>query len=124
MRFLIPFRAGYSCPLASLLVTLVGVLLGVSPLRAQTDGGDPIVTISPQSGTFTSPSILVSVRFFDNATLKTSTRSIIFNDTVVTTQFTHSSVGTVVGGVASTSTATLTLRAGTNTVRASICDNA
>ncbi|HEU4882477.1 MAG TPA: hypothetical protein VFT45_09540, partial [Longimicrobium sp.] len=123
--FSLSTRRGRHLPLPGRTVSLLLALAAfAAPLRAQTDGGDPIVTISPQSGTFTSPSILVSVRFFDNATLKTSTRSIVFNDTVVTTQFTHSSVGTVVGGVASTSTATLTLRAGTNTVRASICDNA
>ncbi|HEU4880800.1 MAG TPA: hypothetical protein VFT45_01105, partial [Longimicrobium sp.] len=110
------------------LLLCVLPLLCAAPLRAQTDLDEPWVTFEPGSGTFTAASLTVTVRFSDNASLNTTgTRTIVFNDQTVTSQFTHSAVTTQtqpIAQVTTTSSATLTLQPGTNTLSASICDNA
>jgi RHS repeat-associated protein len=122
----LPRRAPVPRLATVLLAPLALTLALAAPARAQ-DENDPMISTSPGSGTFTSPSFAVSIRFFDQVSLDTSTRLIVLNDTVRTNAFTHTAVTNVsapMAGKATTSTATLTLKPGVNTLTASICDNA
>ncbi|HYR09672.1 MAG TPA: hypothetical protein VEQ60_17995, partial [Longimicrobium sp.] len=95
-----------------------------APLHGQADGGDTWALISPDIDTVTAPSLAVTVNFYDNASLNTNTRSIIFNGVPVQNSFTHTPVTTTFPGMVTTSSsATLTLQPGDNTLWASICDN-
>jgi RHS repeat-associated protein len=94
-----------------------------APLGAQ--GGDPTASIEPADLTVTSPSITVTVTFRADTTMSTATRRIWLDTVNVTGQFTHTpeGPGSGLGGRRQrTSSGTITLRPGVNTVSAQVCD--
>ena len=83
------------------------------------DPTPPTVSINPTGGTFASASRPVTISWGDNEGLNFAERRIWLNGSDVTGQFTHSDATT-----SATSTATLTLRSGSNTLTARIRDAA
>jgi len=89
-------------------------------------GGGLTVEISPHEGTFNSSSLDTWVWWCSTSSpLNASTRSIKQNGTSVTSSFTYTTGGTdCIGTYGATSTGTLTLALGQNTVSGSIYNNA
>jgi RHS repeat-associated protein len=104
------------------LLAAFAVLLGSRPLAAQ-DEMPPRVDITPAGTTFTSPQVIVTVRFRDEVSLNTATRSIVFNGAAAA-QFSHAEVTQNGLWLESKSTGMVTLQPGINTLSATICDDA
>ncbi|HEX2209909.1 MAG TPA: hypothetical protein VHG93_19700 [Longimicrobium sp.] len=101
--------------------TIAALLLAV-PAAAQYD--DPGVFISPPTGTYNERTQTVRITWSHEYDLVSTSRVIRFNNNVVTGNFTYQpqTSGNVNGsGVRATSTGTVTLADGANTVSAYIC---
>ena len=86
------------------------------------DSTAPTVTIDPDSGTYTSSSRFVTVTWHDSASLNMSTRSLTLNGASVTASFNYYSGSG--SGVTKIDTGTVTLTASSDTLIASVQDNA
>lgn len=99
--------------LASILL-LVGAVALPHQVAAQLPGDGPTVTITPESGGFTVREVDVFIKWESStAWLDYDTRSITFNGSDVTDSFSHSS---------SSSSGTVQLADGSNSIMAQICD--
>ncbi|HUG39508.1 MAG TPA: RHS repeat-associated core domain-containing protein [Longimicrobiales bacterium] len=83
------------------------------------DNADPGVSISPGTSTIESSSTSVTIDWTDNLGLNASSRIIELNGTSVTSSFSYSGTST-----SATSSGTVSLDPGDNTLYAYICDNA
>lgn len=102
---------------------IVALALAIHPANgaAQIGGDDwedPTVSISPSGGTFSNPSVSVTVTWCDNVALNSSSRQIKHNGVNKTSSFGYTSTG----GGCYQSSGTLTLTVGSNTVYGYICD--
>ena len=102
---------------SSLLLAVVGPLAVPITATAQvSDSIPPTITILPAVDSVHTAQLAVEVDFSDNGTLNATRRNITLNGAPVT-GFTHTGSGS-----SYTSTGTVTLQVGTNTLDASICD--
>lgn len=83
----------------------------------------PSIAIDPPGGSFTDPTVPVTVEWCDAESLDGSTRSISFNGGDVTADFTYAD-GSQGCAVAKVSSRTLDILPGGNTLEATICDDA
>ncbi len=102
-----------------------GTTEGASPARIcvpydspECDTQPPTVSISPSGGTFSSASRSVTITWNDNNQLLSASRSITLNGQSVTSQFSYTPSGSAHG----TSSGTVTLQPGSNSLSASILD--
>jgi len=94
-------------------------LLGQLGMAAKTYVYDtpPVISFNPPSGTFASAALPVTITWSDDIGLNAGMRDIKLNGVTVTNQFNY-----VTAGASATSSGTITLQEGANTLTASICD--
>jgi len=113
-RFLVSFST----------VTVLSLLaiVRITPLAAQ-DFTPPTVSFSPNGGVYTSTTVTVTIGWCDDQALNRLSRGITLNGSSVTNSFNYVS-GSDPGcsGAYATSTGTISLNMGNNTLAASICD--
>ncbi|HEX5973289.1 MAG TPA: hypothetical protein VFY85_15245, partial [Gemmatimonadaceae bacterium] len=82
----------------------------------------PTVTITPSGGTFTTPTQSITIDWCGQAALSSSSRSIVLNGVSVTGSFSYATSGKAGCTNHATSTGTVTLAVGSNSLTASITD--
>ena len=114
------------CARSNCRAYLVGILTVAAlsgptaePLASQPveDFEPPIIEITPSGGTFTNPSVAVTIEWCDNYGLNGNSRVIKHNGATVTGSFSYSPSGSC-----AYSQKTVTLTAGTNSIYGYICD--